>query len=370
MNTQAPFCESKFLWPHDGPTVHRIPSLALSTKGTVLAFADKRKGSDGDFGHDTDVVLKRSLDGGRTWQPEQTLATETGVCFHSGPALVDRETEHIFKFYRYVPAAIKNHQMLIENYEHWVAEGFGNYYVTSDDDGASWSDPVKLDLSHPDAVARLGLGNGLRGAQLSSGRLVIPCSYWHSTELTKEESARVFLLYSDDHGETWHNGTDGPRDGISIEVAILATADDEIYLNHRTWQPHRIVAWTKGQGTELAEHRVDEALPESICHASLARYSFAADGERDRMLFCNPAVANEQGGLSFKTRRELTVRLSYDEGRTWPVSRLLEPGRAAYSDILTLPDGTILCIYETGPENCHQDIQQARFNLAWLTAAE
>jgi len=62
----------------------------------------------------------------------------------------------------------------------------------------------------------------------------------------------------------------------------------------------------------------------------------------------------------------MTVRLSYDEGKTWPVSRVLYPGPSAYSCLAVLPDGDIVCLYEAGQEHPYEKIVFARFGLDWL----
>jgi sialidase-1 len=66
------------------------------------------------------------------------------------------------------------------------------------------------------------------------------------------------------------------------------------------------------------------------------------------------------------------VKLSYDEGKTWPVSRVLEPGFSGYSDLAVGPDGTIYCLYERGSTDgkdifATNYLTVARFNLEWLT---
>ena len=88
---EKPFFEFQTVFPQQGKTVCRIPSIVVTNSGAVLAFADRRVGSRADWGHDTDVVLRRSLDKGKTWQPLQVLASKKGICMHSGPALVDRQ---------------------------------------------------------------------------------------------------------------------------------------------------------------------------------------------------------------------------------------------------------------------------------------
>ena len=63
----------------------------------------------------------------------------------------------------------------------------------------------------------------------------------------------------------------------------------------------------------------------------------------------------------------MTVRLSYDEGKTWPVSKVLNPGKSVYSELLVTPDGTILCLYENGLKDQYEKMTLARFGLEWLT---
>jgi sialidase-1 len=111
--------------------------------------------------------------------------------------------------------------------------------------------------------------------------------------------------------------------------------------------------------------------------ASIVRYSLAGEaGGRNRILFANPhwlerADGKAQPGL-VRDRKNVSVKLSYDEGQTWPVNKSLEAGFSGYSDLAVLPDGTILCFYERGSidgkNNFGTDrLTVARFNLEWLT---
>ena len=70
-----------------------------------------------------------------------------------------------------------------------------------------------------------------------------------------------------------------------------------------------------------------------------------------------------------KPRKNLTIRLSEDDGQTWPIKRVLEPGVAAYSDLACAPDGTIYCLYERGGIHNMFDTQfltLARMPPGWL----
>jgi sialidase-1 len=105
--------------------------------------------------------------------------------------------------------------------------------------------------------------------------------------------------------------------------------------------------------------------------ASIVRFSEKGENggggtsDRSRIVFAHP---HNPGG---RERRNLTVKLSYDEAVTWPVARTLEPGLAGYSDLAVGPDGTIYCFYERGGLEGSafktKFLTVARFNLEWLT---
>jgi len=63
----------------------------------------------------------------------------------------------------------------------------------------------------------------------------------------------------------------------------------------------------------------------------------------------------------------MTIRLSYDECRTWAVSKVVHDGPSAYSDMAVLGDGTILCLYEGGVTHRREWLRLARFDIEWLT---
>jgi sialidase-1 len=66
----------------------------------------------------------------------------------------------------------------------------------------------------------------------------------------------------------------------------------------------------------------------------------------------------------------MTVRLSRDEGKTWPVNRLLNAGPAAYSNLAVLPDDSIGILYERGEKSAYERITFSRFKLEWLVEEE
>ncbi|MDP6637134.1 MAG: sialidase family protein [Phycisphaerae bacterium] len=355
-----PLFEKIDVFPMKGKDVHRIPSLAVSRSGVVLAFADLRKGSRADWAHDIDIVLRRSLDGGRTWGPKQVLASKKGVSMHGGPAVVDDRTGRIFKFYRYRPNAIRGSGDMVKHFDKWVAMGYANLIIHSDDDGATWSKPRKMKLKHPE---KHRVGNGGHGVQLPSGRLLINGGGHRDAK----GALRSFLFYSDDGGDTWRASPAGQAKGVVVEAATVALDNGDIMTNHRTEGPHRRVSIYCDGGTKLLRTYVDKNLPEPFCHASLARYSRAGCGRSSRLLFVNPPN-NGSGKFSRGKRVNLTVRLSDDEGSSWGPSKSICAGPSGYSDTVVLKDKTILCLFENGKKAYNDDISIARFNLEWLTA--
>ena len=370
----SPLCEKQVLFPRDGATVCRIPSLVVAKSGVILATADRRIGSNHDWGHDTEIVLRRSEDGGRSWLPIQVLASEQGVNFHSGPSLVDERTGRVFKFLKKRPASFKNakefHAAMVADADRWHRWGVGSYVIHSDDSGATWSPPRRLHLEHPDTTGITDVGNGVHGIQLPDGRLVIQAYCEASKEWQQEHdnASLSFLLVSRDGGDTWDRGAEWSPGYAAMEYGITATADGRIYVNQRSLGPLRKVAWlTAPDAGTRVDTRPDPNLPEAVCHAGLHAIPGHSPGGV-RILFANPAVENRRGGYQEDTRRMLTVRMSDDGGRTWPTARLLDAGRSGYAALGALPDGTLLCLYENGPEHYDDQISIARFNSEWVEA--
>ena len=167
------------------------------------------------------------------------------------------------------------------------------------------------------------------------------------------------VICSDDHGETWQLGG-ATADGVN-ECQVIERADGSLLLNMRNYrkQARRMVADSDDGGLSWSEVTADPMLAEPVCQASLIRYSPSDSGEEPIVLFSNPAHETD--------RSNMTVRLSRDDGRTWPVSRALHAGPSAYSCLTVLPNGSIGCLYEGGEDHRYEKLVLARFTLEWLT---
>ena len=154
-----------------------------------------------------------------------------------------------------------------------------------------------------------------------------------------------------------------PSGFLTNESQVVELADGSLMMNmcSRHGLHQLAVAITKDLGHTWTPLTHDPALVEPICQASIIRYTDRRDGyTKDRLLFSNPANNDRR-------RINMTVRISYDEGKTWPVQKLIDSGKTAYSCLTVLPDGTIAILYERGEKHAAQRIAFVRFNLEWLS---
>jgi sialidase-1 len=329
-----------------GYHTYRIPSLIVTKTGTLLAFCEGRKSGRGDAG-DIDLLLRRSTDGGKTWGKTQVVWNDgTNTCGNPCP-VVDAATGAIWLLLTHNLG--KDTEAEIVN---GTGDGSRTVWITkSTDDGVTWAKPLEItkDVKKPEWTW-YATGPGI-GIQTKSGRLVIPCD-------SKSEKGKVresHVIFSDDHGKTWKlGGVVGP--GCN-ESQVAELDDGTLLLNMRSFQGNnrRLIATSKDGGATFTKPVADPALIEPVCQASLVR----VPGEKNTLLFSNPASTK---------REKMTVRLSRDGGKTWPVSRLLHDGPAAYSCLAVLPDGRIACLYERGDKTPYEKIVLARVSKEWLEA--
>jgi sialidase-1 len=235
------------------------------------------------------------------------------------------------------------------------------FYTRSTDDGRTWAKPVE----HTDILKRLDyplvrIATGpVHGIQMKAGRLIVPI--WVSDrdheDRDKDITNRRYqsgVIYSDDEGKTWKAGElVQPEIDRLNECTVFERTDGSLSLDMRAHGGgFRALCESTDDGATWSSPVFDRNLPCPTCQASILRLS------PDEILFSNPAS---------KKRDHLTIRLSRDEGKTWPVSRVLDAGPSGYSDLAVTKDGHILCLYECGKKAYNEKIAIARFDRAWVT---
>lgn len=346
----------------DGFRSIRIPSVLVTKAGTVLAFAEGRA-AEADQARNK-IILKRSGDGGRTWGKLAIIAEDGDRALNNPCAVLERQSGRILVMYQSYPAGVGERSGRI-------TPGFEGelivrtWLISSDDDGITWSKPGDLtrQTKRERTVTTVASGPGI-GIQLRhgrhAGRLLIPFNegpfgLWN-----------IYAVYSDDQGKTWRMGEvapggliDTPNGGQTStvnEAQLVELEDGRVRFNVRRWSGKAVRKTCVSGDGGVTWSKVEDApeLRDPSCMGSIFRYSDPADGARSRILYSGPQSTRRDTG---------TVFLSYDEGKTWPVRRVLYEGSFAYSCLTALPDGTIGCLFETDDT---RRMVFARFSLDWL----
>lgn len=349
----SPQLVTVFTNSQDGYPAYRIPSLLTTKRGVMLAFAEGRM-SLRDHA-ENDIVLKRSTDGGLTWGALQVVAEDGTNALGNPTALVVRDTGRVLLMYQRYAKGFD---------EHKAEPGLDGPRICrtwlqhSDDDGATWSKPREITASvkRPTEVTSTATGPGI-GLQLArgkhAGRILMPFNQGPYGKW------KVYAVFSDDGGTTWRYGETAPEPGkgFANEVQFIELNDGSVMLNARNQNGAKLrkISRSRDGGKTWSPLSDDSALIESQCQASILRHPGGGDSARDVFLFSNPAT---QTG-----RTNGTIRLSRDEGKTWPVSRVLYAGGFAYSCLASLPDGAVGCLFE---RDGYKTISFARFTADWI----
>jgi len=318
-----------FVGGQDGYHTYRIPSLLLTPKGTLLAFAEGRKTGRADSG-EIDLVLKRSIDNGRTWSALQIVASDSPNTIGNPCPVVDRSTGTIW-----LPMT---HNLGVDREGDILAgksKGTRSVLISSStDDGQTWTKPQDITSDvKPKDWTWYATGPGV-GIQLKSGRLLIPCDH----RVLGAPSYRSHVIYSDDHGKTWKLG--GVVGDAVNECQAVELADGSVMINMRSYRANqhcRAISISKDGGATWSEISDDKTLIEPNCQASFIGFD-GDEKHKPLLLFCNPA--------SEKKRENLTLRISHDDGRSWPISKTIYEGSSAYSSLAILPEMTAGCLFE------------------------
>jgi sialidase-1 len=366
-----------------GYALYRIPGLAVTERGTVLAYGEARRTGRSDW-DGIDILLRRSTDGGKSWSAPQKISDVPGPKSRN-PAIASYKLARTNDVTYNNPVAIADRNGTVHFL--FCLEYMRCFHLRSLDDGLTWSAPAEITSAfekfRPEwnwKVLATGPGHGI---QLKSGRLIVPV--WLSTGVGGGNAHRPSVtatLFSDDHGSTWQGGEIAvPNTETWInpnETMAVQLADDRVMLNVRSESKtnRRLVTISPDGATHWSKPRLDEALLEPICMASLVRLSQKPASDRNRIIFANPANLGRTDGAEApgksRDRKNLSIRLSYDEGETWPVTKVLEPGSSGYSDLAVTKDGVMLCLYERLGTDGESGVPSARlslarFNLEWLT---
>jgi sialidase-1 len=326
----------------DGMSNYRIPSMVQAADGSLLAFIEGRpSGADPGQAGQINISMKRSIDMGRTWLPVQIIHDDPLYDYSDPRPFVDKTTNTVYVFYVQWP------DLCAQN-GNCVGPDDANYifYRSSDDNGVTWNAPVDVTSQVKDPTWRSinpGPGQGIQlqwqtASQGShNGRLIFP-----AIVRAGNSNFYVATIFSDDNGASWQKGNFTPVSGPT-EADMVELSDGSLLLSARNdggaagTRYHFLsddggVTWLQ-TSHDLAVSKVD---------IGLIRYSAVRSGDvEDRILVSAP-----MGTTSGPNRNNLAIWSSLDEGVTFGTPHQLVYGMSAYSDIVTLNDGSIGIIYE------------------------
>lgn len=336
----------------------RIPAIIRAADNSLLAFAEGRLNGSGDFGT-IHIVMRRSTNNGKTWSPIQVVAKAGNLQTGNPAPVVDRTDPaypkgRIFLFYN-----------TGNNHEYDVRKGNGLrevWYISSTDHGKSWSAPVNITTSvhrplQPTINPAYAFQDDWRSyantpghaIQLENGkhrgRILVSANHSAGPPKADYTDYAAHAFYTDDHGKTFQLSPTISIPG-SNESMAAELSQGKILMNSRNQKGDirsRIVSLSSNGGTHWDSSYFDPQLPDPINQGSILTLGYTKG--KAILAFCNAAS---------KTRRDsLTLRISYDEGKTWSLSFLLDAAPlgisgdyTAYSDLIAMGNKSIGVLYE------------------------
>ncbi len=357
----APFAQTQevpvFVSGTEGHKSYRIPAIIGLPNGDLLAFCEGRVHGAGDFG-DINIVLKRSSDKGKTWGALQ-LIVDADTLQAGNPAPVVDLTDpaypqgRIFLFYN-----------TGNNHEEEVRKGKGMrevWYKTSVDNGKTWSEPVNITTQthrprkpqlnpayHFSEDWRSYANTPGHAMQFSTGkyrgRIFVAANHSAGDPLPQFTDYRAHCFYTDDHGKTFHLGETVNLPG-SNESTAAELSGNRLMMNSRNQKGDiraRIVSISNDGGATWDTTYFDNHLPDPVNQGSIL--TIGKKKGKNIIAFCNAANARQ--------RNNLTLRISYDDGKTWKKNMVIaksendKKDHAAYSDIVSITKKAIGILYE------------------------
>jgi sialidase-1 len=220
------------------------------------------------------------------------------------------------------------------------------HVIKSKDNGKTWSKPIDItsQIAKPEWHNNFKFITSGRGIQTSSGKL-LHCM------VNLNNGMHVFG--SDDHGKSWKL-YDVPIKPAN-ESKIVELHDGRWMINSRANNKGvRYVHISDDEGKTWETH-AEEALIDPSCNASIIQYDFKKKKKGTPLIFSNANDAEK--------RENMTVRISFDNGKTWSKGKTIYKGGSAYSTLTVLANGDIGICFE---KDDYKENVFVSFSFDWL----
>jgi sialidase-1 len=311
---QTNYAQTTYLFKNhkEGYNMYRIPTIVITKGGKLLAFCEGRNNLFD--GGDIDLVMKTSTDSGKTWGPLKVIWNDgKNTCGNPVP-IVDALTGDVV-----LVASLNNQKVVV---------------LRSIDEGQTWGMPQDITAAVKSTNWDWYATGPVHGIQLQDSayknRMVVPCN--HTIQGQGKHIAHI--IYSDDAGKSWQVGGAVPDDKTD-ECTAVELDNGNLLLNMRNngGEHCRKTSISTDGGQTWGNVICTTTLPEPVCQGAMLRY------KKGLFLFTNPAHSRKRKNLSLYTSTN---------GINWVLRTVICRGKSAYSDMVALPNGKLLCIYETG----------------------
>jgi sialidase-1 len=322
----------------DNVDTYRIPGIATTDKGTLIAVYDIRYDNARDLPGNIDVGMSRSTDGGKTWEPMKIIMDMGAPHENNGvgdpSVLFDPVTKKIWV------AALwsKGNRSIAGSKPGLTPDETGQFVlVSSDDDGKTWTAPYSITEQIKNPAWNIYFNGPGNGIAMQDGKLVFPSQYWDEKGMPHSS-----IIYSDDHGNSWKSGIGAKAN--TTESQVVETTPGTLMLNMRDNRGRfRSVATTTDMGNSWVEHHTSySALPDPVCMGGFIKANVQTKkGQQEVLFFSNPATSSG--------RYNITLKASFDLGETWQLANQLlldERGTYGYSALTKIDEHTIGILYE------------------------
>ncbi|MCF0201071.1 MAG: exo-alpha-sialidase [Bacteroidales bacterium] len=330
---------------------YRIPAIITAADGSLVIATDKRKCNQNDLPEDIDILINRSVDGGRTWSEPYVLAQGTGYGQGYGDCALVRTNDDCGLMAAFT-GGIGLWGSTPENPNR-------SYIARSLDNGQTWSDMTDVtdlifgancvsDARKSWRASFFASGNGLL---TSFGRIMFAVA----VRETEDYTLNNYVFYSDDNGATWNLSGRASVGGDEAKLVELSDGRILMSIRHETNRWYNISE--DGGVTWQTETSVWTDIEAPACDGDIIRY-VSSDGRQNCLLQSLP-----HGG----SRENVSVFVSFDEGRTWPVRKCVVPYSSAYSSLCVLPDGSIgMYVEESDGDTLGYSMVYYNFAFDWL----
>ncbi len=322
---------------NDSIACYRIPALITAPNGDLIAAIDERVPNCNDLrdSRDINIVIRRSMDNGETWTPiERVVDYPDGMSASDPSMIVDQKTGEIFMFFNFMDLDKERNIYYLQ-------------YVKSKDNGQTWSKSVDItdQISKPDWHNDFQFITSGRGFYTADGKIL-------HTLVNLQHGMHVFG--SDDHGKSWYliDTPITPGD----ESKIITLSNGEWMVNSRTHKTGLRYVHTSSDRGASWHSRPDSSLIDPGCNASLITHEVIEDDQRKNLILFSNANSPDK-------RENMTVKVSFDDGRTWTKGKTIYEGPAAYSSMTVLDNGDIALFFE---KDGYKENVFVKFSLEWL----